>query len=283
MKIAAFQLTIPPIHSVEERKRHVNRMLSTIEKHYHESSGFDLVLVPELSSVGYSDEALRHLEHLMEPLDGETFQAVSQLAKKLSIVIVYGFPMIEEGRRYITQLVIDANGEYLCHYNKLHIAHFDASSEKDHFERGGHLCTFDWKDWRFGILICYDIRFPELARELCLQQGVDVLLHPVAFYKDNTYPSWHHFVMTRAMENQVYLLSLNQAGKNYGRSIFCPPWIDTDHSPIEFGEDESFEIFELDKREIDRVRNHYTYRSDKWNDYGLLPLSGLSENRQKKG
>lgn len=53
--------------------------------------------------------------------------------------------------------------------------------------------------------ICYDVRFPLLARRLA-QAGVHVLLHPSAFPKDNTYASWHPFVMTRALENQVQSL-----------------------------------------------------------------------------
>lgn len=43
--------------------------------------------------------------------------------------------------------------------------------------------------------------------------------------------AWHSFAVTRAMENQVYLLSLNRAGADYGGSVFCPPWLDDDHPP----------------------------------------------------
>merc|ERR1712014_331238 len=88
------------------------------------------------------------------------------------------------------------------------------------------LGVFEIKGVRIGLLICYDIRFPELSRKLCLEKGCDVVVHPCSWSKDGSYPSWPTFVMARAMENQVYWVSPNHAGKHFGGSMICPPWVD---------------------------------------------------------
>jgi nitrilase len=95
-------------------------------------------------------------------------------------------------------------------------------------------------------------------------------LHPVAFTKDSTFASWHHFIICRAMEHQVYFLSVNRAGEAWGNSILCPPWVDDQTRPTVMGEQEETRLMTIDKQVIDFVREMYPFRQDKLADYSVL-------------
>lgn len=269
MKIAGYQLEIPESSSKSEQRNNLIRAAKKIESEYEKTGGFDLVVLPELSTMDYSNESFANLKELAEDINGETFQLFSKTAKKLHCAISYGFALKKEDKYYISQAVISPTGEYLTHYNKIHIAQFEASSEKDYFTRGDKISTFELNGWKFGIIICYDIRFPELARELSIKHQIDFILNPVAFYKDQSYPSWHHFIITRALENQVYFLSINRSGESYGQSIFSPPWIDYTISPYIYGEDEAIKIFEVKKTTLQEIRDKYSFRKDRLSTYNL--------------
>ena len=103
---------------------------------------------------------------------------------------------------------------------------------------------------------------------LAIDHGVRLVLHCSAHFRDESFHSWHHFSVCRAVENQIYLLSLNQAGENYGNSIFCTPWID-EHSPgLRFPQTaERFESIGVDADVIERVRRKYSLLDDRVDDY----------------
>jgi nitrilase len=67
------------------------------------------------------------------------------------------------------------------------------------------------------------MRLPELTRRLGTEFGVSIIIHPVAYAQDCSFHSWHPFVVTRSLENQVYFTSLNRGGAHFGHSIICPP------------------------------------------------------------
>ena len=91
---------------------------------------------------------------------------------------------------------------------------------------------------KVGVTICYDIRFPELYRKLAWDADCDLILHPSAFIRDATFPCYHQFVTTRAVENGVYLLSVNYAGEDFGDSIAVPPWVGPVPGLIDEGDDQ---------------------------------------------
>lgn len=230
--------------------------------------GYDLYVLPELSTTGYGEQTFAHLSHLAENINnGPSFACFSSLAKRLKCHICYGFPRITGKGYTIAQAVVNTSGEIIALYDKIHIAQFGRSMEKAYFIRGNKICTFRLGSVSVGIIICYDIRFPELTRKMALSHGIDLLLHPVAFFRDNSYPSWHHFVITRALENQIYLLSINRAGKDFGQSIFCPPWIDFTVRPKVLGDGEQIVSCEINLDFIAQVRKEYNFRADRLNNY----------------
>ncbi len=249
---------------------HVKRIIRFLEEQFREGKRADLILLPELSTIDYSRPAFDNLPELAEPLAGETFEEMAALAQRLGCAVSYGFPRVEDGHYTISQLVVGSSGQYLAHYDKIHLAQFGASAEKAYFTPGRRLGIFELAGLRLGILICYDFRFPELTRLMVNEGQLDVILHPVAFTRDGTYESWFHFVVTRALENQVYFVSVNRAGPEWGGSVFCPPWIDSRTKPVVMGQGEEARVFTVDRTIINAIRAQYPYGQDSLADYSIL-------------
>lgn len=274
-RILAGQLAIPAMVSAQDRDRHLAASAEKLRRHLRENPA-DMVVLPELSSIEYSEQAFGHLDQLSEPLDGPSFQAISKVAREFDVVVVYGIARRHGDRYRISQVAVDGTGELIGHFDKLHIAHYGASTEKDYFERGDSLFVFEHHGLKFAPIICYDIRIPELCRTLAIKHGVDVILHCGAYARDESFASWHAFVVSRAMENQVFFLSLNRAGENFGQSLFCGPWVDAQTPATAFADqDEAFVYLDVDGAEIDRVKNGYSFREDRLESYDSLECMPL--------
>lgn len=270
MKLLACQTASQGILTADARSQNLRRIFQQIRKHVETQGRTDLVVLPELSTIEYSEDSFQQLATLAEPLRGPSFNMASALAKDLGSFVAYGFPRVEADRYYLSQAVVSPQGEYVTHYDKVHIAQFGASAEKGFFSRGQRLGVFSVAEFKVGIIICYDFRFAEYVRYLIQQHAVDVILHPSAFTRDATFASWHPFVLTRALENQVYYLSVNRAGKDWGHSIFCPPWVDEQNQPTVLDEREQWVSFELSKQVVQKSRDTYPFRQDALSRYDNL-------------
>lgn len=272
MKILAYQPLITQVKSAAQKRAHVRNIVQFLEASCQQEPDIDLILLPELTTIEYSANSFANLSELTEPLLGETFTEMATLAKKVGCAVSYGFPQVKNGSYFISQAVVGPSGECVANYSKLHLAQFGASMEQEYFSRGSKLAVFEWEGVRFGIIICYDFRFSELIRVLVNTHQVDVILHPVAFTKDGSFASWHHFAICRALEYQVYFLSINRAGEMWGNSILCPPWIDDHVQPTILSEKEEAHLFIIDKNSIRAARETYPFRLDKLADYTALEI-----------
>jgi predicted amidohydrolase len=270
--LLACQVSVPKVRTCDDKIEHLERMIAKISLQLGQRPA-DLVVLPELCTIEYSREAFQQLADLAEDLDGPCVEKMRGLATRYQIPIVFGMPRFSGEQYFISQLVIGANGEVITCYDKLHICQYGASMEKEFFSRGQSLSVFSVAGFRFATIICYDLRIPELSRVLTLQHEVDCILHCGAYYRDESFSSWHSFAITRAMENQIYLLSLNRAGKQYGNSIMCLPWMGKKQSQINFAQhDEEFRYIEIERSSIDAAREGYSFLKDRLNDYEGLPL-----------
>ena len=266
-KLLACQITVPVTRTAEDRQKHVAILVDKVSERLSEQEA-DLVVLPELSTVEYSRESFDQLGCLAETLDGQSVGLMREMAVKFSVAVVFGMPRKIDNHFVISQIALDQDGELLGCYDKLHICQYGASMEKEYFQRGDGLTIFEVAGFRFAPIICYDIRIPELSRALAIDHGVDCILHCGAYFRDESFASWHAFATTRALENQLYLLSLNRAGADYGDSIFCPPWIDNDQPAGRFSAHiEDFRYFVLDRKTISKTREQYTFLKDKLADY----------------
>lgn len=274
LSVLACQVAIPETTGAEARDAHLERLAALVRAALREAPA-DLVALPELASIDYSRAAFARLDALAEDLHGPSYESWARVAEETGAHVAYGFPRrVADGFR-ISVGVVAPDGRLLGWYDKLHLAQYGASMEKEYFGRGAHLCVVDVAGFRIAPIICYDIRIPELSRTLALDHGADLILHCGAYYRDPSFYSWHDFAVTRALENQVYLLSLNRAGAGFGGSVFCPPWIDETCEPLRLPEhDERLQRLTLTTAAITEARETYSFREDRLESY-RLPLVGL--------
>tara|TARA_Y100001960_G_scaffold328664_1_gene418036 strand:+ start:542 stop:1372 length:831 start_codon:yes stop_codon:yes gene_type:complete len=270
LKLLAYQVLIPDTPSAGDRDRYVTSLCEHIAGYLGDEGAVNVVILPELCTLEYSRQAFESLADLAEPLNGPSVERFAALARTLDAVVVFGMARRTDTGFRISQVTLSETGEIAACYDKMHLCQYGASCEKEYFEPGHRISVTTTKGWTVAPLICYDIRIPEMSRALTLEHNVDLLLHCGAYFRDESFATWHNFAMTRAMENQVYLLSLNRAGENYGNSIFCPPWIDEAH-PADYFEAhvEDFRLLELDPDLPEKTRSMYTFLKDRHERYRL--------------
>ncbi len=273
MRILAAQIHIPTIDTREKQLAHIKAVIDRLSTQV-KSNPVDLIVLPELATMEYSKENFQQIDRFSEDLYGDSYTLFSEFCKEHNVAMCYGTPRRDGADTYISQVTIGRDGEYLTHYDKLHTAEYGDSHEFKHFKRGDQLSVFEIDGVRAGVIICYDMRFPELTRRLCREFDVDVILHPVAFSKDLSFYSWQQFVTTRALENQVYFMSVNRSGPRFGSSILCPPWIDNTVHPTVLGEGEEFAVFDIDPQVIKKVRETLPFRKDVLESYDRLSVRG---------
>ncbi len=268
MRLLACQIDIPPTPTRAARDAHLDRVVETLAAKLAEAP-VDLVALPELSAIDYSRESFDRLDVLAEDLNGPSFERFRETAKRFDVAVVYGIPRKGDDGYHICQVAVGPDGEVFGCFDKLHLAQYGASMEKEYFQRGEAPFSFSFRGVKVAPIICYDIRFPELSRSLALEHKTDLILHCGAYARDPSFYSWHHFVVSRALENQLYVLSLNRAGAEFGNSILCPPWIDEASPAMRFPEhEEAFITCEIDLARIAAARREYSFLADRLSNYG---------------
>lgn len=281
--ILACQIDVPAMTRGAERTAHMDRVARAIDFELASNGPVDLVVLPELGSLDYSRSCFDRLSDLAEPLEASpTIESLRKVAQTNGVAILAGMARQEPGKdagpdSFITQALIAADGKLAAHYDKLHIAQFGESTEKDYFVRGDRLLVFEIGGFTFGTIICYDIRIPELSRVLARRHGVDVILHPTAFCRDETFHTWQAFATTRAIENQVYFVSVNRAGDDFGDSMLIEPWMDETVPLRQLSTGEEFARWTLSRSVLDHARSSYPFLSDVRDDYESLPKAMLRE------
>lgn len=239
------------------------RILDSIED-IARSRNVDLFVLPELAPVGYSEDTFARClpkSELMKKMYELIDEAFSERASKIQSYICYGtvgWKVSDEGDESFTirQKVVDRSGKVVAVYDKIHLCDYGDCAETRFFQPGPKQAvsfTID-NSFTFGLLICADMRYPELSRALARDHKVDALLQPAAFPRDISFRTWKSFRETRAVENSVYFVGINYAGRMYGESSIVPPWVDDDHEAQELGTEEGFLISRLQRHELDLAR-----------------------------
>jgi omega-amidase len=280
LSILACQVDIPLTRTSADRDVHLTELSARIGGALAREHT-DIVVLPELSSIEYSRQAFERLAALSEPLDGPSFQTWRRISCEFDTYVAFSFPRRSDDGYFITLAVTDPGGNLVGHYDKIYLAQFGASMEKEFFERGDELFVFDVNGFRLGASICADIRIPELTRTLSVDGGAELIVHCGAYFRDPSFYSWHDFVITRALENQVFFLSVNRAGHDYGRSVFCPPWADESHRPIVFEEhDEQLVRLIAERGEIALARERYSFLKDRLPHHDLQGKLAVEPERR---
>lgn len=218
--------------------------------------GFDLFIFPEMTLTGFTMQA----KNLAEEFSGETFTFFSSLAKSVKSSLLYGF--IEKGKNRIFNTLVHLNnqGKIISAYRKIHP--FSYANEDKYFGKGKDLITTKVKGIKFGLSICYDLRFPELYR-LYAKEKVDCIVD-IANWPEARIEHWRTLLKARAIENQCYVIGVNRVGDdpklhyNGFSSVFDPMG-----KEIAAAENEEKIIeAEIDKSSVDEVRKKLPFLND---------------------
>ena len=154
----------------------------------------------------------------------EIIETFSSYAKAYETYIIAGTVANRRNDKiYNTSLLFDRSGAVVGSYDKVHLFDvLDAAAgeqESDLITRGDKIFTYDADFGKIGIMVCYDIRFPEMARTLALQ-GVQYLFVPAAFYSPR-FDHWQDLLRTTALHNSMYVTGVNLIGKLNAANVFC--------------------------------------------------------------
>ena len=253
MRVALYQCPPLPLD--------VAANLQRLHQLAHEAHGADVLVLPEMFLSGYNIGA-EAVGALAEAQDGPSAQAIAQLAQSAGLAILYGYPeRAEDGQVYNAVQLIDAQGTRLCNYRKTHLFgdldHSMFSAGPDDFP------VVELNGWKVGMLICYDLEFPENTRRLALA-GAELILVPTAnmvpygFIAEVT-------VRSRAFENQCYVAYANYCG-NEMEFEYCglSSIAGADGQQIaKAGRDEALIVGTLDKASLASARSAFTYLNDR--------------------
>lgn len=167
---------------------------------------------------------------------GEIQNHISRWAKEYGIWVIAGTLPLKglKDRVKSSCLVFDDKGLCAARYDKIHLFDVRVSEQEAHqesstVERGDEIVVVDTPVGRVGLTVCYDLRFPELYRQLVLR-GAELLSVPSAFTAVTGAAHWEVLLRARAIENLCYVIAPNQGGMHengrhtYGHSMIVEPW-----------------------------------------------------------
>jgi len=193
---------------------------------------------------------------------GPTSAAVGQWAKDEGIYLVAGSIPEKEGKHlFNTCLVYAPDGTLLAKHRKVHLFDVDIPArvsfrESEVIRPGSSVTVVATPLGVIGVAICYDLRFPELARSMVLR-GAELLVYPAAFSAPTGAAHWHLLLRARAVDNQAFVLGVSPARPNgdgyvpYGHSLAVNPW---GVVLAEAGTAEELLLVDLHREDLDRAR-----------------------------
>ena len=236
------------------------------------SKNADFIVLPEMFNCPYSND--KFIEYGEEEKDSYTLNKISLLAKKNNVYILAGsIPEKDNGKLYNTSYLFDKEGNIIAKHRKMHLFDIDVKGkitfkESDVLTAGDSFTIAETDFGKIGIGICYDIRFPELARVM-VENGALILFYPGAFNMTTGPAHWELLFRSRALDNQVFCVgvapALNKDASyhSFGHSIIASPWGEI---IAEASEKENLILCEIDLDEIKKVREELPLLKNKRED-----------------
>jgi predicted amidohydrolase len=195
-----------------------------------------------------------------EDIPGPTTSRMSALARETGATIHLGSLLersAEPGRFYNTSVVLDPDGRVAATYRKAHLFDVDVPGEVENLESheivaGDELVVADVEGFVLGLSICFDLRFPELYRELC-RRGATVLAVPAAFAAATGRAHWEVLLRARAIENHAFVVAAAQVGSTpggfatWGHTMIVGPWGEVLAASTSDGPDVVAAVLDLDE------------------------------------
>lgn len=253
IKIGVCQMNV-----VDDKKANILRADSFIKQ--AAQAGCRIVVLPEMFICPYVPALFNSYAESYP--EGETLEWMSKTAAREKVAVVGGSipEHAENNRIYNTSFVFDENGKMIAKHRKVHLADFygvvPPVLESETVAAGDNATVCDAGGITMGIAICYDVRFPELSREMALQ-GAKMIAFPAAFGMTTGAVHWELLMRSRAVDNQVYVVGAapartpGSARQNWGHSLIVNPWGTVIAALVE---QEGLLLAEIDLAKIDAVR-----------------------------
>lgn len=267
VKIGMAQLNVSA-----DKKKNIAEAKAAIEK----LADADIIVLPEIWNGPYDTKCFR--EYGETEKDGESIKMLSEMSAKLGKIIVGGsISELDGDRVYNTSFVFDGQGKIIAKHRKMHLFDIDVKGGQSFKESlvlsaGENVTVFDTPFCKMGLCICYDYRFPELARLMALK-GAQIIIVPAAFNMTTGPAHWEIMFRSRSLDNQVYSVGVapardeNGGYVSYANSIAVSPWGDVIKR---FGEKEQLEITELDLDRVYEIREQLPLLKHRREDVYIL-------------
>ena len=252
MKMSLIQLDIV----WENKKANYARAEKFFKKAALESC--DIIVFPEMFNTGFS----MNIPAVAEDEEGETSLLLSALAKKYGLNVIAGYAVKAKGLKKLKNLAVafDRSGSVMARYAKMHP--FSFAKENKYFSAGNTRIIFYIEGVPVSVFICYDLRFPEIFRDIA--KGVQAIF-VLANWPDSRKDHWETLLKARAIENQCFVIGVNRTGKD-GNDIRYPG---ASHVFDPLGKDicagnsrEQLITCEIDPEEVIRVRSRFPFLDD---------------------
>jgi len=182
--------------------------------------GADLLVLPEGVLARFTEDA-----HRIREVAGPFVAAILEATVGSELTVVVGIHEPAEGGRVYNTLVAARDGQLVASYRKLHLYDAFGLRESDRvLAADGQPVVFDCAGWKVGLMTCYDVRFPEMAR-LLADRGAQLIALPAAWVRGPSKERhWEIMVAARALENTCYLAACGECGaRNIGSSMVVDP------------------------------------------------------------
>lgn len=223
MKIGIIQVKVEP-----DIQKNIEFVKNKTKDCVHQ--GAEVIVWPEIWNTPYYNDAILHSVKFHKAC----YECMKELSAQYKILLIGGTIACPREEHIYNTCHIFEDGKEICTYDKMHL--FEVTTpkgvhytEKEVFDPGQYIKTFTSKHGKFGILVCYDLRFCEVARLLAMK-GATALFCPSAFNQSVGKTHWQPLIQTRAMENEVFLIGASpqeysyKTFTSYGHSMIADPF-----------------------------------------------------------
>ncbi|MFC1520917.1 nitrilase-related carbon-nitrogen hydrolase [Elusimicrobiota bacterium] len=204
LNIALIQLDTLP----DNKKANFNKTESLLESCFSKNPAADIIAVPEMFATGFIADS----EKICEKANGETSNFLAGLARKHKAFVVGSYIETQDKEKpKNTAIIFDRDGREIFKYYKIHL--FTYAGEHERISSGSDIPSVLIEGVAVSVMICYDLRFPELFRKAVKEHKTEVFIVP-ANWPEGRQKHWDKLLEARAIENQAYCCGINRVGKD---------------------------------------------------------------------
>lgn len=257
MQVAIIQMDI----KIGEPDVNIDRLIDKLTESVQLTPKPDVLICPEMWNTGY---ALNQLDRIADEDGIRTRNLISAFCRKHKVNVVAGSVAVRDrktGKSQNLSYVFNREGNVIGKYAKIHL--FQLMDEHQFMAPGESVSSIEIDGIDAGVMICYDIRFPELARKLALN-GAKVLFISAQWPNPRLH-HWRTLLQARAIENQVYIVACNRVGESagtsfFGHSMLIDPWGEI---VVEGSDTEQILSAEIDIQVVEEIRKRIPIFDDR--------------------